>query len=213
MRERPRQRVHTAIGTRQPSRIAMSLRSVARRNFCLRLGDGRTIESVFIPDTPAMTFCLSTQVGCAIACAFCLTGKMGLVRNLTAGEIVGRSSRCSWTRVSMRKVRFNLVLMGMGEPLHNYDDDDEGAANTERRGRLRDPPRRITLSTVGLLPGARKAGARPIAAEPGDFAARANRRAARRCVPINAEVRESARSSGVQRFPLRKRRSRITFST
>src|SRR5688572_28504120 len=58
--------------------------------FLLTLGDGRQIESVFIPDTPAMTFCVSTQVGCAMACAFCLTGKMGLVRNLTAGEIAGQ---------------------------------------------------------------------------------------------------------------------------
>ena len=54
------------------------------------LADGRQIESVFIPDTPAMTFCVSTQVGCAMACAFCLTGRMGLVRNLTAGEIAGQ---------------------------------------------------------------------------------------------------------------------------
>src|SRR5207247_7780651 len=58
--------------------------------FLLRLADGRQLESVFIPDTPAMTFCISTQVGCAMACAFCLTGKMGLVRNLTAGEIAGQ---------------------------------------------------------------------------------------------------------------------------
>src|SRR5437867_3002230 len=58
--------------------------------FLLRLADGRTIESVFIPDTPSMTFCVSTQVGCAMACAFCLTGKMGLVRSLTAGEIAGQ---------------------------------------------------------------------------------------------------------------------------
>jgi len=60
------------------------------QKFLLRLADGRHIESVFIPDTPANTFCISTQVGCAMACAFCLTGKMGLVRNLTAGEIAGQ---------------------------------------------------------------------------------------------------------------------------
>jgi len=62
--------------------------------FVLQLSDLRQIESVFIPDTPANTFCVSTQVGCAMACAFCLTGKMGLVRHLTAGEIVeiGRAS-------------------------------------------------------------------------------------------------------------------------
>src|SRR5438093_10992090 len=56
--------------------------------FLLRLEDGQLIESVYIPDTPANTFCLSTQVGCAMKCGFCLTGKMGIVRNLTAGEIV-----------------------------------------------------------------------------------------------------------------------------
>ena len=60
------------------------------RKLVLELADGRRIESVFIPDTPSMTFCISTQVGCAMSCGFCLTGKMGLVRNLTAGEIAGQ---------------------------------------------------------------------------------------------------------------------------
>src|SRR3982074_16642 len=89
--------------------------------FLLRLDDGRHIESVFIPDTPGMTFCVSTQVGCAMACAFCLTGKMGLVRNLTAGEIAGQV-RVLADALSLRDARFNIVLMGMGEPLHNYDE-------------------------------------------------------------------------------------------
>src|SRR5437867_12979178 len=104
--------------------------------FLLQLADGRQIESVFIPDTPSMTFCLSTQVGCAMACRFCLTGKMGLVRNLTAGEIVGQV-RVLAGALDMRHTRFNIVLMGMGEPLHNYDEaikalrilaDDQGMA-------------------------------------------------------------------------------------
>src|SRR5204862_5606772 len=76
--------------------------------FLLRLADGRQIESVFIPDTPAMTFCLSTQVGCAMACAFCLTGKMGLVRNLTAGEIVGQV-RVFADSVDLQGKAFNIV--------------------------------------------------------------------------------------------------------
>ena len=62
--------------------------------FLLKLSDGHFIESVFIPDTPSQTFCLSTQVGCAMGCAFCLTAKMGIVRNLTAGEIVGQYAYC-----------------------------------------------------------------------------------------------------------------------
>src|SRR3954468_6513189 len=88
--------------------------------FLLRLADGRNIESVFIPDTPAMTFCISTQVGCAMACAFCLTGKMGLIRNLTAAEIVGQV-RVLVDALGFRErgTAFNIVFMGMGEPLHN----------------------------------------------------------------------------------------------
>ena len=91
------------------------------RKFVLRLGDGRQIESVFIPDTPAQTFCVSTQVGCAMGCAFCLTGKMGLVRHLTAGEIAGQV-RVLASALDMLDTPFNIVLMGMGEPLHNYDE-------------------------------------------------------------------------------------------
>src|SRR5260370_27563551 len=88
--------------------------------FLLRLAAGQTIASVFIPDTPSMTFCISTQVGCAMACSFCLTGKMGLVRNLTAGEIAGQV-RVLADLLQMRDTRFNIVLIGIGEPLHNYD--------------------------------------------------------------------------------------------
>ena len=73
-----------------PEIVKRERSSDGTEKFLLRLADGRQIESVFIPDTPSMTFCVSTQVGCAMACAFCLTGKMGLVRNLTAGEIVGQ---------------------------------------------------------------------------------------------------------------------------
>ena len=80
------------------SEFALTTPAVVRREtsvdgtekFLLGLQDGREIESVFIPDTPAMTLCISTQVGCAMACAFCLTGRMGLVRDLTAGEIAGQ---------------------------------------------------------------------------------------------------------------------------
>jgi len=90
------------------------------RKLALSLADGKTIESVFIPDTPSMTFCVSTQVGCAMGCGFCLTGQMGLVRNLTAGEIVGQV-RVLAARTDLLERPFNIVLMGMGEPLHNYD--------------------------------------------------------------------------------------------
>src|SRR5262245_5468049 len=129
--------------------------------FLLRLADGRHIEAVYIPDTPAQTFCISTQVGCAMGCAFCLTGKMGLVRHLTAGEIAGQV-RVLARELDLLDEPFNIVLMGMGEPLHNYDEtmkalrmlnDDEG---------LGLGPRRVTLSTVGLVPMLEKLAKEPL---------------------------------------------------
>ena len=89
-------------------------------NSCCGSTTAATSKSVFIPDTPAQTFCISTQVGCAMACAFCLTGKMGLVRHLTAGEIAGQV-RVLAHETGLAGTTFNIVLMGMGEPLHNYD--------------------------------------------------------------------------------------------
>ncbi|MGH9220763.1 MAG: 23S rRNA (adenine(2503)-C(2))-methyltransferase RlmN, partial [Vicinamibacterales bacterium] len=81
------------------------------QKFVLKLADGRRIESVFIPDTPKQTFCVSTQVGCAMGCAFCLTGKMGLIRHLTAAEIAGQVRLLARTLGLLDK-SFNIVLMG-----------------------------------------------------------------------------------------------------
>src|SRR5580765_8975902 len=116
--------------------------------FLLKLGDGRQVESVFIPDTPAMTFCISTQVGCAMACAFCLTGKMGLVRNLSARENAGEG-RVLGRGLDMLDTRFNIVLMGMGEPLHNYDETMKAVRILADEHGFDMSARRITLSTVG----------------------------------------------------------------
>src|SRR5258707_1320879 len=129
--------------------------------FLLRLADGRQIESVFIPDTPAMTFCISTQVGCAMACAFCLTGKMGLARHLAAGEIVGQV-RVLLTALDMHDTPFNIVLMGMGEPLHNYDETMKALRILADEHGLAVNPRRVTLSTVGVLPALERLATEPI---------------------------------------------------
>ena len=121
------------------------------QKFVLRLADGRQIESVFIPDTPAQTFCVSTQVGCAMGCAFCLTGKMGLVRHMTAGEIAGQV-RLLAHALEFAGEPFNIVLMGMGEPLHNYDNTMKALRIINDPNGLDVGPRRVTLSTVGLVP-------------------------------------------------------------
>jgi len=177
--------------------------------FVLRLADGRTIESVFIPDTPAMTFCISTQVGCAMACSFCLTGKMGLVRNLTAGEIVGQV-RVLVDALAMRDTAFNIVLMGMGEPLHNYDETMKALRILADGQGFNLPPRRVTLSTVGLLPALERLANEEVMPNlaislhaPTD----AQRGA---LVPINRKYGVAEIIAACKRFPLKKR-SRITF--
>jgi 23S rRNA (adenine2503-C2)-methyltransferase len=121
------------------------------QKFVLTLADGKQIEAVFIPDTPAQTFCISTQVGCAMGCAFCLTGKMGLVRHLTAGEIAGQA-RVLAHALEFAEEPFNIVLMGMGEPLHNYDQTMKALRILNDEQGLSVGPRRVTLSTVGLVP-------------------------------------------------------------
>lgn len=132
-----------------PAIVRQDVSEDGTQKFVLALQDGRQIESVFIPDTPAQTFCISTQVGCAMGCAFCLTGKMGLVRHLTGGEIAGQVRVLSHT---LALPDFNIVLMGMGEPLHNYDATIKALHIINDAQGLAVGPRRVTLSTVGLVP-------------------------------------------------------------
>jgi 23S rRNA (adenine2503-C2)-methyltransferase len=118
----------------------------------LRLADGARIQSVLMPDEDRLTLCVSTQVGCGFGCAFCFTGTMGLERNLTAGEIVGQVLAARQTLGAGTRIT-HIVYMGMGEPLANY------AATVTSLRILTDPkafgfsPRRITVSTVGLVSG------------------------------------------------------------
>jgi 23S rRNA (adenine2503-C2)-methyltransferase len=177
--------------------------------FLLRLADGRHIESVFIPDTPSMTFCISTQVGCAMACAFCLTGKMGLVRNLTAGEIVGQV-RVLADVLDMRDVRFNIVLMGMGEPLHNYDETMKALRMLADEHGFAMSPRRITLSTVGLLPALERLAKEPVMPNLAISLHAPTDVQRGELVPINQKYGVADIIAACKRFPLGKR-SRITF--
>jgi 23S rRNA (adenine2503-C2)-methyltransferase len=117
------------------------------RKFLFRLADGECVETVLIPmDEGRATLCVSTQVGCAMQCAFCLTGAFGLTRNLTAGEIVNQ--------VCAVRTRFpvdNLVLMGMGEPLHNLDNVVRALEILYCEHGFNYSPRKVTLSTCGLV--------------------------------------------------------------
>jgi 23S rRNA (adenine2503-C2)-methyltransferase len=193
------------IGTPAVARRAVS--EDGTQKFVLRLQDGRQIEAVFIPDTPAQTFCISTQVGCAMGCAFCLTGKMGLIRNLTAGEIAGQVRVLSHT---LALADFNIVLMGMGEPLHNYDATLKALRIINHEQGLDVGPRRVTLSTVGLVPQLDRLAQEPVMPNLAIslHATTDEQRAA--IVPPAKKYSLHDLIEACRRFPLGKR-SRITF--
>ena len=168
-----------------------------------------SIESVYIPDTPKQTFCISTQVGCAMRCAFCLTGKMGIVRNLTAGEIAGQV-RVLARVLDLLETSFNIVLMGMGEPLHNYDQtmralgmlaDEHGFAVT---------PRRVTLSTVGVLPGLERLATETFMPNLAVSLHATTEEQRDALVPVNRKYGLEELIDACRRFPVG-RRGRITF--
>lgn len=191
-------------------RLASRERSTdGTEKFLLALGDGRHIESVFIPDTPAMTFCISTQVGCAMACAFCLTGKMGLVRNLTAGEIAGQV-RVLAGALDLRDKPFNIVLMGMGEPLHNYEAVMKAMSILCDGHGFHLPPRRVTLSTVGLLPALERLGQEALMPNLAISLHAPTDEQRGALVPINRKYGVDEIIDACRRFPVRKR-DRITF--
>jgi 23S rRNA (adenine2503-C2)-methyltransferase len=175
----------------------------------LELADRRRIESVFIPDSPGDTFCISTQVGCAMKCAFCLTGKMGLTRNLTAGEIVGQV-RALTARLGLLDARFNIVLMGMGEPLHNYDETMKALRILGNADGLAVSPRRVTLSTVGVVPALERLAGEPYMPNLA-VSLHATTEAQRDLlVPLNRKYNIADVIDACRRFPVT-RRNRITF--
>ena len=204
-----RERLETEFTLSTPQVVGDDLSVDGTRKFVLELADGRRIESVFIPDTPSMTFCISTQVGCAMACGFCLTGKMGLVRNLTAGEIAGQA-RVLASATGMLDHPFNIVLMGMGEPLHNYDNTMKALRMLHAEPGLSVSPRRVTLSTVGLVPGLERLAREPLMPNLAISLHATTDEQRTALVPPNRRYPLAAVLEACRRFPLKKR-SRITF--
>ena len=177
--------------------------------FLLALDDGARIESVFIPDTPSQTFCISTQVGCAMKCGFCLTGKMGLVRNLTAGEIAGQV-RVLAGETGLRQSKFNIVLMGMGEPLHNYENTMKALRLLNDEHGLAVSPRRVTLSTVGVLPALERLAAEPLMPNLAISLHATTEDQRDALVPVNRKYGLEDILAAARKFPATRRR-RITF--
>lgn len=137
------------ISSLQPLQIEQSRDGT--KKFLFQLEDGNQIESVLIPEKKRLTLCISTQVGCAMGCHFCLTGKMGLKRDLTVSEILNQILAVKETLNAETSIT-NIVLMGMGEPLANYENALKAIGLMTYPEAFKFSARRVTLSTVGLLP-------------------------------------------------------------
>ena len=175
----------------------------------LRYGDGARVQAVLMPDGDRLTLCVSTQVGCGFACAFCFTGTMGLERNLSAGEIaaqvlVARQGLGPGERIT------HIVYMGMGEPLANY------SATVKSLRLLIDPqafafsPRRITVSTVGLVSGIERLAKETLKVNLAISLHATSNEIRDRIMPINRGFAIEELLAACRRFPL-PFRQRMTF--
>jgi len=179
------------------------------RKLVLRLADGARISTVLMPDDDRLTLCLSTQVGCGFKCSFCLTGTMGLERNLTTAEIVGQLLVAN--RVAAPARVTHMVFMGMGEPLANFVAlRDAVRIFTDPRLGLGYSPRRITVSTVGLVSGVDRLAREDLKVNLAISLHAATDAVRSRLMPVNTSWNLEALMEAVKRYPLQPRQ-RVFF--
>ena len=156
-----RERLAVAARISTPAIAQVDTSTDGTQKVLLRLEDGREVETVLIPDRDRLTLCISSQVGCALACRFCATGTMGLKRHMRPGEIVCQILAAQELLIGPELGRIadphqrpvtNIVMMGMGEPLHNYDGTLTALRILTDEMAFGYAPARITVSTVGLIP-------------------------------------------------------------
>ena len=199
----------------RPEAAAEQRAADGTRKWLLRFVDGREVETVYIPEEDRGALCISSQVGCTLSCTFCHTGTQRMVRNLEAGEIVAqflvaRDSYGEWPSPRGPRMLSNIVMMGMGEPLFNYDNvakalrivmDPEGIALSRRR---------ITLSTAGVVPMIERCGAElGVGLAVSLHAVRDDLRD--ELVPINRKYPLAALLEACRRYPGASNARRITF--
>jgi 23S rRNA (adenine2503-C2)-methyltransferase len=192
----------------EPERVTPS--QDGSRKLVFQLAGGSRISSVLMPDDDRNTLCVSTQVGCGFECRFCLTGVMGLERNLTAGEIVGQVLAANRLLAPEPRVT-HIVFMGMGEPLANY------AALVQSLRILTDlklgvgySPRRITVSTVGLVPGIQKLGREDLKVNLAISLHAATDEVRSQLMPVNRSFNLAMLMAALKKYPLA-HRQRIFF--
>ena len=175
----------------------------------LLLEDGKNIESVFMPHTSHNTVCISSQVGCGMGCDFCMTGTMGLVRNLKTSEIIDQVLAVSEDLPAGKKLR-NIVFMGMGEPFHNYQNLMQALEILTDEHGFNFSQRRITVSTSGLLPKIRRFGKENIKPNLAISLNGVTDEIRSRLMPVNNAYNLEQLMKVCREFPLESRR-RITF--
>ena len=179
------------------------------KKFLFELEDGNRIESVLIPDKTRLTLCLSTQVGCAFGCQFCLTGRMGWKRDLKTSEIVNQILMAR-RMLSPKTSITNIVLMGMGEPLANYRNSLKAIELMAHPDAFKFSSRRLTLSTVGLLPELERLAKEKISFRLAISLNASDEETRTHLMPVNRRYPLSKLLGLCKKFPLR-RRTRITF--
>ena len=152
---------HHRVGLPEVAQLYQS--ADGTRRYLLRLDDGRTVEAVLMPEGERDTICISSQVGCPVDCKFCMTALMGLERNLTAGEIVGQVLLISReNQLRQEGGRLNIVMMGQGEPLLNLENVVKATRILLDPGGFALSPRRVTVSTAGIIPRMEELGREPV---------------------------------------------------
>jgi 23S rRNA (adenine2503-C2)-methyltransferase len=208
-----------ALRTKLASDFGLGLPEIERRydsadgtrRYLLRLDDGKTVETVWMPEGERSTICISSQVGCPVDCKFCLTALMGLERHLTAGEIAGQVLRVAADNsLEANADRVNIVMMGQGEPLLNLGNvikatrlmmDPEGMAIS---------PRRITLSTSGIIPKIEELGREPVRPKLAISLNASTEEQRRELMPITRKYHLADLIAACRRYPLRPW-ERLTF--
>ena len=193
----------------RPGLVRLQRATDGTRKYLFRLADGEEIESVLIPDDGRLTACISTQVGCPLACRFCLTGLMGMRRNLTAGEIVGQVLTLQDALDREERIS-NLVLMGMGEPLLNFPNVEKALRILCDELGANFSPRRITLSTAGHVPGIQRLAASSLNVNLAVSLSATTDAVRDQIMPINKRWPIAALLEACREYPLPNRR-RLTF--
>lgn len=206
-----RDRLAAAFSLTAPSLLRAERSSDGTRKFLFGLEDGHTIESVLIPDDDRQTLCISSQVGCQQACRFCLTGQGGFTRNLVFSEIAGQVLEVSRIlRDEGARGITNIVLMGMGEPLANFDEVIKAIRVITSDRTLGFSGRRLTLSTDGLIPEMDALGRAGVKVNLAVSLNATTDETRDRIMPVNRRYPLKDLLAACRRFPLEPRR-RITF--